>query len=222
VARLGRRDAEPPSIDGEEKRLRAIRVAAEEELARLRRELSERVAAVERKERELADALASVRRSPGGAVPPGAAEALSRAQIGLSVRAQELAKREAALAEREQALAKREKEFAERAAGDPAVQLAAMEERLVALAAAEEAFARTRGELASRSDLLSQREADVAERERVVDAATGTGHASPKVLEELEERLHRLEVESHGDSKERSFDDGLRRLERRGFHGPAA
>jgi DNA repair exonuclease SbcCD ATPase subunit len=222
VARLVRRDGEPPEIDGEEKRLHAIRLAAEEELARLRRELSERVAAVERKERELADALTSVRRSPGGAVPPGAAEALSRAQIGLSVRAQELTKREAAVADRERALAKREKEFAERAAGDPEVQLAALEERLATLAAAEEAFARTRGELAARSELLSQREEDVAERERAVETATGTGHASPKVLEELEDRLHRLEVESHGESSERSFDDGLRRLERRGFHGPAA
>ena len=222
MARLGRRDAETPSIDGEEKRLHAIRLAAEEELARLRRELSERVTAVERKERELADALASVRRSPGGEVPPGAAEALSRAQIGLSARAQELAKREAALADRERTLAKREKEFAERAAGDPTVQLAAVEERLETLSAAEEAFARTRSELASRSELLSQREADVAERERAVDEATGTGHASPKVIEELEERLHRLEVESHGEGSERSFDDGLRRLERRGFRGPAA
>src|SRR5918999_111488 len=48
-------------LRSEQQRLHAIRIAAEEELGRLRRELVERVAAVEARERELADMLARVR-----------------------------------------------------------------------------------------------------------------------------------------------------------------
>ena len=222
MARLGRRDAEPLSVEGEEKRLHAVRLAAEEELARLRRELTERVTAVERKERELADALTSVRRSPDGTLPPGAGEALSRAQMGLVARAQELAKREADVSARQKELAKREQELAQRVADDPAVQLATLEERLATLKEAERAFARTQSELAARSDVLSRREAEVAERENAVDPATGSGGASQEALEDLEERLNRLEHETRDDTPERSFDDGLRRLERKGFRGPTA
>ena len=57
MALFGRGKAEPISIESEQERLHAIRIAAEQELGRLRRELSERVAAVEQRERELADAL---------------------------------------------------------------------------------------------------------------------------------------------------------------------
>lgn len=216
---FGRRDEEAPSVEGEEKRLRAVRAAAEEELARLRRELGERVAAVERKERELADALASVRRSPDGALPPGAGEALTRAQISLSARSQELAKREAEVAEREKELAAKEKAYSERVAEDPSAQLAALEERLVVLKEAESAFARTQAELAARSDVLARREAEVAERERALNS--GSDDASREAIEDLEERIHRLEVETHDEHPERSFGDGLRRLERKGLHGPS-
>ncbi|MDW8339145.1 MAG: hypothetical protein RMM28_08415, partial [Thermoleophilia bacterium] len=58
---FGRRPRRSP-LESEYERIRAIRATAEQELARLRRELSERVAAVEQRERELADAIARVRR----------------------------------------------------------------------------------------------------------------------------------------------------------------
>ena len=57
MALFGKQKLEPVSIESEHERLRAIRIAAEQELGRLRRELTERVAAVEQRERELADAL---------------------------------------------------------------------------------------------------------------------------------------------------------------------
>ena len=58
MALFGRQKNEPVSIESEQERLHAIRIAAEQELGRLRRELTERVAAVEHRERELADAVA--------------------------------------------------------------------------------------------------------------------------------------------------------------------
>ncbi len=63
MALFARRQPEPFSIASEQERLRAIRLAAEQELGRLRLELTERVAAVEQRERELADAIARVNRS---------------------------------------------------------------------------------------------------------------------------------------------------------------
>ena len=57
MALFGKQKLEPVSIESEQDRLRAIRIAAEQELGRLRRELTERVAVVEQRERELADAL---------------------------------------------------------------------------------------------------------------------------------------------------------------------
>ena len=67
VALFGRQKDEPVSIEGEQERLHAIRIAAEQELGRLRTELTERVAAVEARERELADAIGRVRRDSGRA-----------------------------------------------------------------------------------------------------------------------------------------------------------
>ena len=55
MALFGRRKPEYVSIESEHERIHAIRIAAEQELGRLRRELTERVAAVEQRERELAD-----------------------------------------------------------------------------------------------------------------------------------------------------------------------
>ena len=73
---FGRREvADPPvSIDAEHDRLRAIRIAAEEELGRLRKELTERVASVEKRERQLADMIAKASRGGMSALPAGADE----------------------------------------------------------------------------------------------------------------------------------------------------
>jgi DNA repair exonuclease SbcCD ATPase subunit len=207
-------------------RLHAIRIAAEQELGQLRTELRERVAAVERRERELADALARVGKGKQAPLSPGSKEALSHAQVGLAARAQELGKRETELAARERALIKLETDFARRAAGeavDPEERLAQIETRLKVLQEAEKAFARTQAELATASDELAQREAALAERER-----SGAGGAAPgppgaglsrAELSDLEDRLRRLEQETRDATVERTFGDGLRTLERRGFRG---
>jgi DNA repair exonuclease SbcCD ATPase subunit len=224
VPLFNRRDEQPLTMRGEQERLHAVRVAAEQELARLRNELNERVAAVERRERELADALAKARRGGGKqpALPAGAESALTHAQVGLAAHAQELAKKEAELAAREQAIVKLETELARRAAGevvDPEERLAQIEARLKALQEAEKAFARTQAELAVKSDELARREAELEERH-----SSGTSVPAPAAglsraeLADLEDRLERLERETRDDSIERSFGDGLRRLERRGLH----
>jgi DNA repair exonuclease SbcCD ATPase subunit len=224
---MGRSDVPPGSIQTEQQRLQAIRMAAEQELTRLRTELTERVAAVERRERELADALAKVGKGKV-VVPAGTDEALSHAQVGLAARAQELNKRDAELAARELALVKLETDFARRAVGgtvDPETRLAQIEARLKTLQEAEKAFARTQAELATASDELARREAELAERERVVQAggpaaaAAGGGGMSRAELEDLEERLRRLEHETRVASTERGFGDSLRTLERRGLRG---
>jgi DNA repair exonuclease SbcCD ATPase subunit len=223
MVRINRRDSEPGSIQTEQQRLHAIRLAAEEELGRLRTELAERVAAVERRERELADALAKVGRG-GAPLPKGTEEALSHAQVGLAAHAQQLNKREAELAARERALVKLETDFARRAAGeaiDPEERLAQIEVRLKTLQEAEKAFARTQAELATASDDLARREAALADRERDVDSGAAPGPAgggmSRAELSDLEDRLHRLEQEARAASVEHTFGDGLRTLERKGL-----
>jgi chromosome segregation ATPase len=217
-----RRDTPPVSIQTEQQRLQAIRLAAEEELGRLRTELTERVAAVERRERELTDALAKVGKGKVQ-LPKSTQEALSHAQIGLAARAQELNKREAELAQRERALVKLETDVARRATGEainPEERLAQIEARLKALQEAEKAFARTQAELAVASDDLARREAALADRERAVEAGAapllGSSGMTRAELAEFEERLHRLEQETREASRG-GFDDGLRTLERRGF-----
>jgi DNA repair exonuclease SbcCD ATPase subunit len=223
VVRIGRRDAPSGSIQTEQQRLHAIRIAAEQELGRLRSELAERVAAVEQRERELADALARVGKGKV-VVPAGTDEALTHAQVGLAARAQELNKHEAELAARERAIVKLETDLARRAAGehvDPEERLAQIEARLKALQEAEKAFARTQAELATASDELAQREAALLERERAVEGgapATGSG-MSRADLADLDDRLRRLEQETRAATTERSFGDGLRQLERRGLRG---
>src|SRR5919109_1661647 len=173
-----RRGDESLSIQGEHERLRAVRRAAEEELGRLRTELSERVAAVERRERELADALAKAGGGSGKPLPAGTEQALQHAQVGLAAHAQQLTKKEAELVARERALVKLETDLARRAAGeavDPEERLAQIEARLKALAEAEKAFARTQAELAARSDDLARREAELAERETAQGGGTSGG-----------------------------------------------
>jgi DNA repair exonuclease SbcCD ATPase subunit len=227
MVRIGRRDDPHGSIQTEQQRLQAIRMAAEQELTRLRTELSERVAAVERRERELADALAKVGKGKV-VVPAGADEALSHAQVGLAARAQELNRREAELAARERAMVEFETDLARRAAGgsvDPETRLAQLEARLKTLQEAEKAFARTQAELAAQSEELTLRETELTQRERALRAGGGAaaaaaaGGPTKDDLEDLEERLRRLERETRVASTERTFGDTLRTIERRGLRG---
>jgi DNA repair exonuclease SbcCD ATPase subunit len=227
MVRIGRRDEPQGSIQTEQQRLQAIRMAAEQELTRLRTELSERVAAVERRERELADALAKVSKGKV-VVPKGADEALSHAQVGLAAHAQELNRREAELAARERAMVELETDLARRAAGgsvDPETRLAQLEARLKTLQEAEKAFARTQAELAAQSEELTLRETELAQRERAIQAGGGTaaaavgGGMTRDDLDDLEQRLRRLEHETRVASTERGFGDSLRTIERRGLRG---
>jgi hypothetical protein len=215
-----RRPPEPVSVEHEHERLRAIRIAAEEELGRLRSELRERVAAVERKERELADAFAKLSRG-GGQVPAGAEGALAHAQVGLAARAQELNRREAELASRERTVVHEENELARKTgAPDSEKRLAQIEARLAALQEAEKAFARTQAELAEHSDDLARREATFLEQRRSVAKATGKDTALDRAeLDELDERLRRLERETREASTKGTFDDGLRTLQQKGVRG---
>jgi hypothetical protein len=224
VALFGKQKPEPVSIGTEQDRLRAIRIAAEQELGRLRSELTERVAAVERRERELADAVARLNRSTGRA-PTGHDVALEHAQTGLAAHAQELNRRERDIAARESVLFKMESDLARRAASaaeTPEERLAYIEKRLEALHEAEKAFARTQAELAARSADLATREAALAE-----NAAAGLVDAGPVIpsraeLDELDERLRRLERETREATREHGFGDSLRALEHKGLRGGSA
>lgn len=221
MALFGKQKNEPVSIQSEQERLRAIRVAAEEELGRLRRELTERVAAVEARERELADAITRASRNIGRSAHSDD-RALEHAQVGLAAHAHELNRRERDLAARESVLFKMESDLARRAASaaeTPEERLQHIEERLAALHEAEKAFARTQAELAARSADLASREAALAEH-----ALTGTVDVGPVVpnraeMDELDERLRRLERETRDATREHGFGDSLRALEHRGLRG---
>ena len=227
---FGRREVpEPVSIDAEYDRLRAIRVAAEEELGRLRKELTERVQSVEKKERQLADTIAKVSRGGMSPLPAGTDEALVHAQVGLAARAQELNRRENELAARERTMIREEAELARKTgAPDAEARLVQIETRLARLQQAEKAFARTQAELAAQSDDLARRELTLLEHGRAIEQAAGaSGEGTTAVaagmsraeLDELDERLRRLEQQTRTASAERSFGDGLRTLERRGVDG---
>jgi len=221
VALFGKQKTEPVSIEGEQERLRAIRIAAEQELGRLRTELTERVAAVEARERELADAIGRVRRDSGRAVRADD-RALEHAQVGLAAHAHELTRRDRELAAREAALLKMESDLARRlasAAETPEERLQHIEERLAALHEAEKAFARTQAELAARSADLANREAALAEH--ALSGAVDIGPAIPNraEMDELDERLRRLERETREATKETGFGETLRALEHRGLRG---
>jgi hypothetical protein len=219
---FGRRRRETITIEGEQQRLHAIRIAAEEELGRLRRELVERVAAVEARERELADMLAQVRSMADSQWPAQANAAVLHAQSALSAQAQELNRREAELAARERAYLEMEADLVRRARKrqeTPEEQLARIEQRLADLQAAEKEFAKTRAELASRSDELDRRALELAERERALGAAGAAGAVPNRAeLDELEERLRRLEQTTRDAVRgEPGFGDALRALESRGL-----
>ncbi len=228
MAIFSRRDVDdqPASIDAELDRIRAIRVAAEDELGRLRKELSERVATVEKKERELGDAIARVSRG-GVSNIDGADEALAHAQVGLAARAQELNRRENELAIRERTLVREEAELARRVgAPDAEARLAQIETRLAALQESEKVFARTQAELAAQSDDLARREAELLEAGRAIEAAGGSSPGDSGAgmnraeLAELDERLRRLEQQTReATTGDRGFGDGLLTLERRGVDG---
>ncbi len=221
MALFGRSKSEPLSIESEQERLHAIRIAAEQELGRLRRELTERVAAVEQRERELADAVARVNRGAGRGAS-GHDDAVEHAQVGLAAHAQELNRRDRDLEARETALLKMESDLARRAASTPETpeeRLAHIELRIVALHEAEKAFARTQAELAARSADLATREAALAENARLGVVDAGPVIPSRAEMVELDERLRRLERETREATKESGFGDSLRVLENRGLRG---
>lgn len=220
MALFGKGKTEPLSIESEQERLHAIRIAAEQELGRLRRELTERVAAVEQRERELADAVSRVNRS-AGRVAGNHGVAVEHAQVGLAAHAQELNRRERDLEARETALLKMESDLARRAAATPETpeeRLAHIEERIAALHEAEKAFARTQAELAARSADLATREAALAENARLGVVDAGPVIPSRAEMAELDERLRRLERETR-DATRDGFGDSLRALENRGLRG---
>ena len=218
MALFARRQPEPFSIESEQERLRAIRLAAEQELGRLRLELTERVAAVEQRERELADAIARVNRSASRGPIVGDDRALAHAQVGLAAHAQELNRRERELAARERTYLRMEADLTRRAAAaaeTPEERLAHIDTRLAALQEAEKAFARTQAQLAAQSEELASRELALAEGERLGGGAPITSRGE---LVEIDERLRRLEHETRS-AAERGFGDALRALEHKGLRG---
>jgi hypothetical protein len=222
VALFGKQKLEPVSIESEHDRLRAIRIAAEQELGRLRRELTERVAVVEQRERELADALTTMNRR-GFDLSAGDTKALEHAQTGLAAHAHELSRRERELESRESLLFKMEADLTRRAAAaadTPEERLAHIEKRLATLHEAEKAFARTQAELAARSADLSNRAAALADIERsgIVEGG-GPSIPSRAELAELDERLRRLERETRDATASSTFGETLRNLEQKGLRG---
>jgi hypothetical protein len=222
VALFGRRKTEHVSIESEQERIHAIRIAAEQELGRLRRELTERVAAVEQRERELADAVERVNRRSGAG---GYDDAVEHAQTGLAAYARELNRRERDITSREHVLLRLENDLARRAAAaaeTPEERLAHIEERIAALHEAEKAFARTQAELAARSADLAAREAALAENARLGLVDAGPVVPSRAEMDELDERLRRLERETREATREHGFGESLRALEDRGLHGSSS
>ena len=221
MALFGKQKTEPVSIEGEQERLRAIRIAAEQELGRLRTELTERVAAVEARERELADAIGRVRRDAGR---PRTTDdlAVEHAQVGLAAHSHELSRRERDLDVREALLFKMESDLARRAASaaeTPEERLQHIEERMAALHEAEKAFARTQAELAARSADLANREAALAEHALSGPVDIGPAIPNRAEMDELDERLRRLERETRDATKEHGFGESLRAIEHRGLRG---
>jgi hypothetical protein len=224
VGLFSRRKTEIVSIESEQERIHAIRIAAEQELGRLRRELTERVAAVEARERELADAVTRVNRA-GARAAGGHDDAVTHAQTGLASYAQELNRRERDIFSRESVLLRMENDLARRAAAaaeTPEERLAHIEERIAALHEAEKAFARTQAELAARSAELATREAALAENARLGVVDAGPVIPSRAEMDELDERLRRLERETREATKDSGFGETLRALENRGLRGSSS
>ena len=224
MALFRKRKTEHVSIESEQERIHAIRIAAEQELGRLREELTERVAAVEQRERELADAIARVNRT-AGRIGGEHDAAVDHAQAGLAAYAHDLNRRERDLTSREKALLRMESDLARRAAAaaeTPEERLAHIEERIAALHEAEKAFARTQTELAARSADLATREAALAENARLGVVDAGPVIPSRAEMDELDERLRRLERETREATRETGFGESLRALEDRGIRGSSS
>jgi DNA repair exonuclease SbcCD ATPase subunit len=187
---LRKRTDDPGSVEDERAALREQWHA----LDTLKRELTERVRAVEERERELQAALAQVRRDGGAAIGVVGAPVVA-------ADADQLQRRAAALVERERQVAAREQAVADRPGSQPVLppppapdeqRLAEIESRLAALQEAEKAFVRTQQELAARSEALTARERLVSQRERELDDREDVAEVTPEVAE-LEARLRRLE-----------------------------
>ena len=192
----------------------------------LKRELSERVRAVEERERELQATLAQARRDGGSVLPPATAPGAAVVSAQLI----ELERRTAALHERERQLAAREQADGDGssavlpAATSDEQRLAEIDARLAALQEAEQAFIRTQQELAGRSEALTQRERLVSQRERELDQLEDATDARPEVAE-LEARLRRLEsqravppapVQQPAVEDTQGFSGGFKRLQDQG------
>ena len=197
---------QPGTLEEERAALYRQRLEAANELERLKRELSERIAAVRQREHELEEALA---RGGTGALP-----ALRAPQAQL-VTEQQLAARASAVERRERELAARESAVAarEQAARDPDEErLARIEARLAELREAEKLFLRTQQELAERSEALAARERLVADVER--EAGVRREAWGEAELAELERRLRRLESDRSASQSTQTFAGGFSKLRR--------
>lgn len=207
-----RRREEPTTVEDERDALRAQRSALED----LKRELAERVRAVQERDLELRHALAEAGGArPGGPVIPAPAAARTRDDDAEAAgRTRALAEREQVIAARERDLDRRAEELAALPPADPdAARLAQIESRLTELREAEKLFLRTRDELAERSEAVASRERLVAQRERDLDGhEDGKGQWSGSELSEMEARLRRLEEQQPGEQTV-GFAGGLRKLE---------
>ena len=230
-----RRRKELDPIETEREALVEQRLALED----LRRQLTERVAAVQEREEELRAAIgqAAAGKAPTIVLPPRrASDPGADGRAALERRARELDTRERDLAERERRLARpdevaaRSKELDRRAAEldareqaladlpppDPdAARLAAIETRLVELRDAEKAFLRTQQELAARSEAVAARERLVSQKERELGERDEVGSGGTE-LRELESRLRRLESRRVENEQAQGFEGGVKRLAQEG------
>ena len=222
------REDDGGDVESEREALRRQRLEAGEELERLKRELAQRVAGVQAKERELEHQLAQVGHVPTEPPAERAPVPHDERAAELDALREQLEAREAAVSERELAVVTRESELEGREAAavdlpvppepEPAPEptadeLARIETQLAELHEAEQQFTRTHAELAARSDALAEREAALAARERAVSSREAP--PAPE-LEELEARIRRLERSKAGTGTTQTFSSGLRSLEQRG------
>jgi chromosome segregation ATPase len=215
-------------VESERDALRRQRLEAAEQLEQLKRELAQRVAGVQAKERELEEQLAQVGRVPAQPQAEAPPVAHDERAAELETLREQLEAREAAVSERELAVVTRESELEAQGAAsseapaaaqpEPAQEpspdeLARMEAKLAELHEAEQQFARTHAELAARSDALAEREAAVALREQSVSSREPPPAPG---LDELEARIRRLERSRSRTGTTQTFSSGLRALEQRG------
>jgi colicin import membrane protein len=169
--------------------------------------LAARAAAVAERERAVAAREAALASGAHAASSANGDAELAERAAKLDALARELDERERLLEERE------------RIPHDPdAARLAEIESRLDELRAAEEAFLRTRRELADHSDAIATREQLLAQRERELDERED-GWGGPDVRD-LEARLRKLETQRTALGRTQGFSGGFRRLEQEGARRP--